>query len=258
MNDIINNITDDMLNKINDTNDTKNKNIQTKTKRKSKGIIGRSSNKDIKQRRKICKDIIQKSPVITKTKFIRKYKAECEKAKIQIPTQQTILNDARICKIVFNKKGDSKTSPIYSAFNRIGYDIGYYFSQIRVLCGSYDIIVFDTKKDKIDNIEKTLPLKKFLSRINPLDVIESDNYNDTRQINDTALTKIIIIFSKKGLENYIETVFEEEFRIKKSYLYTATSSYCFKVIFEFQDLKLMLKKIYEMLEFTQPSFFSEP
>lgn len=257
MNDFISEKTDDMVDKIKDTNDTMNRNIQTQTNRKSKGIVGRSSNKDIKLRQKICKDIIRKSPVITKTQFIRKYKAECEKAKIRIPTQQTILSDARFCKIVFNKKGDSKTSPIVSNFNRIGYDIGYYLSQIRVLCSSYDIIVFNANKDKISNINRSLPQKKFFSRIEPLSDIDNGASNNPKKINDTALTEIMIIFSQKGLEKYIENIFEQEFNHKKSYLYTETLSYCFKIVFEFQDLNLMMSKIYEILEYTQPSYFQE-
>ena len=51
MNDFINELTEDS------TNDTMNKNIQSQTQKKSKGITGRSSNKDILQRKKSVKKL---------------------------------------------------------------------------------------------------------------------------------------------------------------------------------------------------------
>lgn len=251
MNDFINELTEDS------TNDTMNKNIQSQTKKKSKGITGRSSNKDILQRKKICKEIIRKSPGITKLQFIKLYRKECTKAKIKIPAQPTILKDARSCKIAFDRKGNSMTSPIFSSFNRIGYDIGYYLSQIRVLCPSYDITVFDIREDNITNITRTLPLKKFLSRIDSIYTTNTNDSNNYQKINNTSLTTILLIFNEKGLENYIESIFEQEFQINKPYLYTETSGYCFKIIFEFQDLKLIMRNVYGILEFTQPSYFSQ-
>lgn len=154
MNDLINETTDEIMKEHMVTNNTMNEDLKTQTKRKSKGITGRSSNKDIKLRRKICKEIVQKSPVITKSEFIHLYKVECSKADIKIPTHQTILKDARNCKITFDRKGNSKTLPMQTSFNRIGYDIGYYLMQIHVLCTSYDITVFNIKKDKLANLAK--------------------------------------------------------------------------------------------------------
>ncbi len=238
------------------TGDTLNQNTHPKTNsKKKKGIIGRSSNKNIKLRRKICKDIIQESPAITRTKFISLYKAKCKNAQLAIPSKQTIMNDARNCKIVFSRQGDALTPESESSFNRIGYDIGYYLNQIRVLRGSYDIMVFDARKDKID---KSLPLKKFFSRIKqlyPTDINTSDNYEKP---DNKALSTILLIFKQKGLEKYIENIFEQEFNVKKSYLYTETSSYCFKIVFEFENLNFIMKKVYEILEYTQPSYFSKP
>ena len=145
----------------------------------------------------------------------------------------------------------------FSSFNRIGYDIGYYLSQIRVLCSSYDITVFDIREDKITNITRTLPLKKFLSRIDSIYTTNTNDSDNYQKINNTSLTTILLIFNEKGLENYIESIFEQEFQINKPYLYTETSGYCFKIIFEFQDLKLIMRNVYGILEFTQPSYFSQ-
>lgn len=220
-------------------------NTNTKRKGKSNGIIGRTSDKEIKIRRSLCQEVFDNNPSITKDAFISVCKTMYHNNGIKVPTDQTIIKDAKECHINF-KRGIAEASSDYTPFNKIGFDIGYYFRQIRVICKSYDIKLFD-----VNNFSESLTKTDFLS---PLDKLRNTNKTHKKTISGTTLVEIVLILNKKGIEKYIEDTFDKHFSVSRDYLFTETHNYCVKIILEFKNLKKVMNKVYEIVIMINPSY----
>ncbi len=209
-------------------------NNQKERKPKSNGIIGRPSNEVIKQRKELCKKILHSNPEIKKEDFLSTFRNTLKRKGYQIPTEQTMVKVAKSCGYHF-KHHFAETDYEDTTLQSLGYDIGYYLRQIRIICKSFDIKLFDES-----TFSNTITKEEFLK---PLDKLKNAKIRKSRSI------CLSFIFNLRGFEKYVEDVLYDELNdADGTYLYSETHSCCTKIYFEFKQLDYVMNKIYEIIE----------
>lgn len=211
-------------------------NNQKERKPKSNGIIGRTSNEVIKQRKEICQKLLRSNPEITKKEFLSAFINTLKRKGYKIPTEQTLIKIAKSCGYHF-KHHFAETDYEDTTLQSLGYDIGYYLRQIRIICKSFDIKLFDES-----TFSDTITKEEFLK---PLDKLK----NTKTKISKSRSVCLCFIFNLRGFEKYVEDVLYSEFNdYNGTYLYSETHSCCTKIFFEFRRLDDIMNKIYEIVE----------
>lgn len=121
-------------------------------KPKTNGVKGRTSSKDIEKRIKICRKFINENSPMSKSYFLKEYPLLLDKQGLTVPTEQTMLKDARKCNVTFSN-GSSQTQD-YTIFNYLGHLLSPEVRQIRLGCLTYDsklldITTYDFKISKL-------------------------------------------------------------------------------------------------------------
>jgi len=206
-------------------------------KPKENGIIGRTSKKEQKAREDICKMIINENHALTKKQFLQKYTYMLEQKGHIVPSEQTLIKDAKKFNITF-QNGVSEHSE-YTLFNYLGSLLLYDINQIRLDFNGKDFIILDINSYsyKISDIKSTFKI-----------------INNTHKENilDTSPICIKFILKERGLEKYIENTFEKELTVAIDYLYIETNSYCTKIIFEYKSWNTIINKVCEIVEMFEP------
>lgn len=224
-----------------------NEEINKKRRPKTHGIIGRPSNAVIKERQRLCIQLINSNPRLSKKDFIAEYKKILKAKKLDVPTDQTIVKIAKSCNITFkNHFADYENE--YTTFYSLGSDIAPYLKQIRVSCRRYDIKLLDVK-----TFSESFTKEEFLE---PLELLKDarkkrDDATKTKTIRKTLkgtdLTYLYFILGTKGLEKHIENVFDTDSDISKAYLYSEVHNYCTKIVFELKKLDTIMDAVYEIV-----------
>lgn len=234
----------------------------TSRKPKSQGITkGRSKKKIIKKRLNICKRIASEKSNGLKTKaaFLCRYKDDLHKARIPIPTDQTLRKDMKRCQIMF-KNGHATISKGNPIFTSLGTSINYFLRQIRLIGGIYDIILINTRSTPLlypRTLEDFLfPLKELINNNQLKDNTTLQNsdkldieVDQAKKITKETIFHLHFILDQKGFEPLIENAFCQDCKDHPYFLYIQTHSYCTIIAFEYKNLNTIMKKIYEIIEF---------
>lgn len=227
----------------------------TKRKPKSQGITkGKPSNKEIRRRRKICRNIASSadSPK-TQSEFLNKYKEKLRQIKnIKIPSDQTLKKDMKKCKIEF-KHGSARIKPANDIFYSLGYDINYYIRQLRLIYESDDIILINTCSSPTlypkSKTEFLAPLVHLINNETNDKNITPQDTDKSKKIPPNTIFHLHFILDKKGFEHLIEDTFNKDCDTPPYFLYIETHSYCTTIVFEYDYLNTILNKTFEIIEF---------
>ncbi|MCI8884279.1 MAG: hypothetical protein HFH43_14900 [Lachnospiraceae bacterium] len=231
-------------------------------KPKSQGITrGRSSNKTINKRRRICRKIASSEPNIPKTQseFLERYREELTHAGFYpIPGRQTLKKDMDECGITF-KDNRARIPTDDTLFDSLGTSINYYLRQIRFICKNHDIILLNAYSNPMlyPRTRKELfsPLAKLTNDKNKESnsVLEGmDKSNATiksKKISKKAIAYLHFILDRKGFEHAIEDTFCKDCDTPPYFLYIETHSYCTTIAFEYQKLDIIMDKVFEIIQY---------
>lgn len=206
--------------------------------RKKEGIVGRSSKRTVEKRRRICLELYYSRPDLPRGQFIAEYSKILHIYKMDVPKEQTLINDTKELKLHF-KNILTTSDPTKTTFRNMGNKIKYCLRQIRIECNHIDMVLYDS--DVPFNITSENDFSKPLDQLKN---IYKDN-TDFTAITDTSLVCLSFILHEKGFETYIEDIFNKYLKIICNYLYSETHSYCTKIFFEYQRLDWIMKYIYQ-------------
>lgn len=206
--------------------------------RKKEGISGRSSNQTIEKRRRICRELFYSMPNLSQRVFIEKYAEKLKMNKMDVPKDQTLINDTKKLGFSFHQRLET-SNPTKTIFRAMGHKIKYCLRQIRIGCINADILLYDS------NTSFNITSKDNFTM--PLALLKNNNKDDT-YVNvptDTSLVCLSFILNEKGFETYIEDVFNKYFKMTCNYLYSDTHNYCTQIFFEYKQLDKMMEYVYE-------------
>ena len=206
--------------------------------RKKEGIVGRSSKRTVEKRRRICLDLYYSRPDLPRGKFIEEYSKILHINKMDVPKEQTLINDTKELKLHF-KNILNTSDPTKTTFRNMGHKIKSCLRQIRIECNHIDMVLYDS--DSFFNITSEYVFSKPLDQLKK---IYKDN-TDFTAITDTSRVCFSFILHEKGFETYIEDVFNKYLKTTCNYLYSETHSYCTKIFFEYQRLDRIMEYIYQ-------------
>lgn len=208
--------------------------------RKKEGIVGRTSKQTIEKRRQICLELYYSRPNLTRRNFIKKYAEILHINKMDVPNEQTLINDTKQLGLSFRKSLET-LNPTKTTFRNMGHKIKSCLRQIRIECNHIDMVLYDS-----DSSFKITSEYDFSKPFDQLKNIYKDN-TDFTAITDTSLVCLSFILHEKGFETYIEDVFNKYLKITCNYLYSETHSYCTKIFFEYQHLDRIMEYVYQTI-----------
>lgn len=213
--------------------------------KKRKGINGRTSAKEIENRRDICLECFKLNPNISKKRFIAKVKKLFEQNGIQTPTDQTINNDLKALGIDFKNRKKTHIKP--TNFHLLGDEIHKKLRQIRVSFNTYNVVLFDYEEASSYQFDKS---KEPSFRFNDKEdfLYKLFELIDKGQLQTDTLFKLSIILKEKGLERYIANVFDNNFFSPKPYLYSEIHDYCTVIVFEYKKYEEIMDSAYKIVE----------
>ncbi len=206
-------------------------------KPKSNGIIGRSSNKDCRKRKELCKKLINENHSMTKEFFLKEYTHLLETNNLAVPSNQTMIADAKKCNISFSK-GIAADST-YTLFNYLGHLLSPEIRQIRLTCKKCD-------KKLLDINTYSYKISSFKSKAKKI------NSTLENSLSRTEIIYLSFILNENGLEEYIKHIFDTELSDPKEFLYIEICYYCVKIYFEYKDYNVIMGKTLEIVETLQP------
>lgn len=217
-------------------------------RKKSNGVIGRSSKEKINQRIEVGERIIKQANYkISQKSFLEKYETKIQSMDTLVcPTRNTLKKD--IDTIIGNirkqkpnfefEEPDSKSEmhPEEKAI-QIGDTICDSIKQIRLSIRGYDHILFTSDKTTLTNS------KQFEK--NTRKKLNNDFEKSPVQPYNTSMAHLYIIYNQSGFEHYVSSFYRDNF---DGVLYTSSHEYCSEIVFEYRKLKVILKNTFLILK----------
>lgn len=129
------------------------------------------------------------------------------------------------------------SNPIKTSFRNMGHKIKYCLRQIRIGYIFNDIVLYNS--DCSFKISSKDDFSKVIAKLK--------DSTDFTAITNTSLVCLSFILNEKGVETYIEDVFNKYLKIICNYLYSKTQNYCTKIFFEYQQLDTMMYYVYQTI-----------
>lgn len=215
-------------------------------KKKSNGVVGRPSEKEINQRLDIGERIIKNANYkISRNEFLAQYEKKLKSTdNLTCPTMITLKKDTKkiterikIQRQTFEfEKNDSNTQRYLNEKPiPIGDVVCDSIKQIRLSIGGYDHIIFISGKSTLTTKEN------FIKKIQK--AFKNNFETASVQPKNTSMVHLYIIYNKPGFEHYVSSFYSNNYDV----LYTSSHEYCSEIVFQYKNLELVLKHTFLIL-----------
>ena len=235
---------------------------------KKKGIRGRSSDEDVKNRRRIELKLREKHPNIPRDQFIHMLKGELDKNSIAMPASNTTLcNDFNELQLFFTKSR-SKQRNNHKKIQESGMLLSNCISQITISSSDKELLLYK----KANNNNSRHSLKSFKKKYEELNntlkekqnklkeykqIIEANKEKNIPSNQETikekaelrnhifSLIHFYIILNDSGYEHYIAKLLSDEC---DKILFTCEHNRCAEIVCNLRYLNTVAEYIYYLIE----------